>query len=263
MLTLYHGANSVCSVKVRVALAEKGLSWESRHIDLPKGEQFHHDFVKLNPNAAVPVLDHDGRIILESSVICEYVDGLSADNMLMPDDPYHQARTRMWGIYSLDYHDACNTLTFSSYNRAMLLKKTPEELAARWAAMPNKVRALKVQDLVENGANSIHVPIALQKMQSMCAAVEADLAGGPWLMGETYSLADTLLTAYVYRVACLGLEGLWESRFPRFTDWWARIQARPSLAQAVDPYLDDAALEKVRTAGVDAFVGKPEFAEYL
>ena len=40
MLALHHGANSVCSIKVRIVLAEKNLNWESRHIDLPKGEQF-------------------------------------------------------------------------------------------------------------------------------------------------------------------------------------------------------------------------------
>jgi len=38
MLALYHGANSVCSVKVRIVLAEKGLEWNSRPVDLPKGE---------------------------------------------------------------------------------------------------------------------------------------------------------------------------------------------------------------------------------
>jgi len=51
MLTLYHGANSVCSVKVRIVLAEKGLEWNSRHIDLPKGEHLGEDYLKINPRA--------------------------------------------------------------------------------------------------------------------------------------------------------------------------------------------------------------------
>ena len=59
MLLLYHGANSVCSVKVRIVLAEKGLAWEGRHIDLPKGEHLAEAYLKINPRAVVPVLDHD------------------------------------------------------------------------------------------------------------------------------------------------------------------------------------------------------------
>ena len=44
MLTLYHGANSVCSIKVRLVLDEKQLDWTGKHIDLPKGEQFSDAF---------------------------------------------------------------------------------------------------------------------------------------------------------------------------------------------------------------------------
>jgi len=262
MLALYHGANSVCSIKVRIVLAEKGLDWESRHIDLPQGEQFHPDFLKINPSATVPVLDHDGRLVVESSVIAEYLDGLTDERRLMPDDPYLQARTRGWGIATLDYHDAVNKLTFASYQRKMLLAKSPDERAARWAAMPNRLRALKLQDLVENGPASLHVPIALEKMSALCARAEADLTAG-WLMGAHYSLADALIAAYIYRADCLGLETLWTSRFPKFTDWWARMQARPAMRTAVDPYLDPAQLAQIRAAGLDAYRERPELQEVL
>jgi len=51
MLALYHGANSVCSVKVRIVLAEKGLEWNSRPVDLPKGEHLAEAYLKINPRA--------------------------------------------------------------------------------------------------------------------------------------------------------------------------------------------------------------------
>ena len=138
MLTLYHGANSVCSIKVRIVLDEKQLDWTGKHIDLPKGEQFSDAFRAINPRSIVPVLDHDGRLIHESSVICEYLDGVSAHNPLMPADPVTRARTRTWGVYTLEYHDSVNTLTFSSYQRQMLLAKSPEELEARWMRQRSK-----------------------------------------------------------------------------------------------------------------------------
>ncbi|MEM1235567.1 MAG: glutathione S-transferase family protein [Pseudomonadota bacterium] len=252
-LALYHGANSVCSIKVRVVLAEKGLEWEDRHIDLPKGEQFSEVFKKVNPAAIVPVLDHDGRLIYESSVISEYVDGLSPENPLMPTDPYLQAKTRVWGTLTLGYHDAVNTLTFASYQRTMLLgKNTPEQLEARWNAMPDQIKARKMRDLMAHGSASEYVPIAFAKLARMCEMMEDDLTDG-YLMGDSYSLADALLVGYLFRIKCVACEGLWESRFPRVTDWYARVTARPSMDAAIGPWIDQAAMASIRASGEEAF----------
>lgn len=263
MLRLYHGANSVCSVKVRVVLAEKNLAWESHHINLPKGEQFEPEFLKINPRSIVPVLDHDGVLIHESSVISEYLDGLSEHNKLMPSDLVRQAKTRRWGVYTLEYHDSVNTLTFSSYQRKMLLEKPPEELEARWAAMPDQIRVRKIKDLLANGGQSAHVPVAMKRLARMCAEMEDDLATGPWLMGESYSLADALLTAYFFRTECVGLAGLWESRYPRTTDWYERIKARGSFGEAINPWLDEAAMGKIKAAGEETFLADDSYADFL
>lgn len=68
MLALYHGRTSVCSLKVRVTLAEKALNFDSRLLTL-RGDQFEPQYLKLNPNAVVPTLIHDDSIIVESTVI--------------------------------------------------------------------------------------------------------------------------------------------------------------------------------------------------
>ena len=263
MLILYHGANSVCSIKVRIVLAEKALEWEGRHVDLPKGEQFHPDFLKVNSRAIVPVLDHDGVLIRESSVIAEYLDGLSPHNRLLPADPVAQARTRIWGINTLEYHDSVNTLTFASYQRQMLLAKSPEELQARWDAMPDKIRVRKTLDLMDHGAGSDYVPVALSRLQRMCAEMEESLAAHDWLVGSDYGLADALVSAYFFRLHCIGLERLWESRFPRVTDWHRRVCERPSLAAATAPWLDEAAIGNIRRVGRKTFIEEAEFPAYL
>ncbi len=128
MLTLYHGANSVCSVKVRIVLAEKGLAWEGRHIDLPKGEHLQADYLKINPRAVVPVLDHDGVLIRESTVICEYLDGLDDTTRLVPPGSLAQARMRIWGVNTAEYHDSVNTLTFSASSAACCWRNRPRNL---------------------------------------------------------------------------------------------------------------------------------------
>jgi len=262
MLVLYHGANSVCSVKVRVVLAEKGLAWEGRHIDLPKGEHLQPDYLKINPRAVVPVLDHDGVLIRESTVICEYLDGLDDVVRLVPEDPLLQARMRIWGVNTAEYHDSVNTLTFSSFQRRMLLAKTPEELAARWQAMPDKIRVRKTLDLMEHGADSVFVPAAFSKLQRMCAEMEETLADHDWLLGPEYSLADAMLTAYIFRLHCLGMQAIWDTRFPRVTDWVARVMARPSWLAATAPWLDAAEVARIAAIGRETFT-KEMFPEFL
>jgi glutathione S-transferase len=263
MLVLYHGANSVCSVKVRIVLAEKGLAWEGRHIDLPKGEHLQADYLKINPRAVVPVLDHDGVLIRESTVICEYLDGLDDTTRLVPSDSLAQARMRIWGVNTAEYHDSVNTLTFSSFQRRMLLAKSPEELAARWEAMPDKIRVRKTLDLMEHGAGSEYVPVALSRLQRMCAEMEESLSDHDWLMGSDYGLADALVTAYFFRLDCIGLERLWESRFPHVTGWYRRVCERPSLATATAPWLDRDAIDRIRAVGRQTFIEDADFPDFL
>jgi glutathione S-transferase len=71
MLYLYQGSTSVCSVKVRIALEEKGLAFEGEVLDLQRGDHHRPDYAKLNPNEVVPTLVHDGKTLIESTLIIE------------------------------------------------------------------------------------------------------------------------------------------------------------------------------------------------
>ncbi len=63
MLTLYHNDMSVCAAKVRTALAEKKLDWNGIHLDLRAGDAQKPEYLKLNPNAVVPTLVDNGRVV--------------------------------------------------------------------------------------------------------------------------------------------------------------------------------------------------------
>jgi glutathione S-transferase/GST-like protein len=77
MIELYHFWSSVCSVRCRMALEEKGVKWTSRYIDLFKFDQLKPDYLAINPDGMVPTLVHDGAPVRESTIINEYIDARS------------------------------------------------------------------------------------------------------------------------------------------------------------------------------------------
>ena len=96
MLELYHNNISVCAQKVRIVLAEKNVPWTNHHMSLAKGEQLTPEFKKMNPRGVVPVIVHDGHVIVESSVICAYLDEVFPDPPLAPKNPVERATMRLW-----------------------------------------------------------------------------------------------------------------------------------------------------------------------
>jgi glutathione S-transferase len=245
MLYLYHGSTSVCAIKARLTLAEKNLAWEGQVLDLQRGDQHRPDYGKLNPNHVVPTLVHDGRVLIESTLIIEYLDETFPTPALMPADPYARAQARLWMKKIDDYlHAACSTVTFAIAFRKVLLRKTPEELEARFAAMPDPAYRERQRLSIQHGVAAPHVPPALRNYDRYLGEMEAALAVSPYLAGETYSLADIAATPYVNRAAALGMDRLWVGSRPHVEDWFARMRARPSFATAVTHWLTDADRER-------------------
>jgi glutathione S-transferase len=102
MITLYHGLASTCSKKVRMCLYEKGIHFESRLLDLQKFEQHRPEYLALNPNGVVPTLVHNGRSVIESSIIVEYLDDAFPTPPLRPVEPYFRAQVKLWLKFSDD-----------------------------------------------------------------------------------------------------------------------------------------------------------------
>jgi glutathione S-transferase len=95
MLTLYDFGNSVCCQKVRITLVEKRLEWQAIRVDLFKSEQYEPSYLKLNPKGVVPTLVHDGTPVIESTLICEYLDETFPDPPLMPKHAADRTRVRL------------------------------------------------------------------------------------------------------------------------------------------------------------------------
>ena len=65
-------------------------------VDLFRSEQYDPDYLKLNPKGVVPTLVHDGKPMIESTLICEYLDETFPEPPLTPADPWPKSRMRVW-----------------------------------------------------------------------------------------------------------------------------------------------------------------------
>ena len=151
MLELYHSVNSVCAQKVRIALAEKGLQYED-HLMTLAGDQFDPTYMRLNPNAVVPTLVHDGYPVIELSVILYYLDEAFSQNPLMPGDLRARAKVRLYNKLIDEYvHNSCTILSFATAFRARFARMTPEAREAELAKSPSKQRSEYKRDVVAHG----------------------------------------------------------------------------------------------------------------
>jgi glutathione S-transferase len=239
MLTLYHGRTSVCSVKARLALAEKGVTFDSKLLTL-RGDQFDPDYMKLNPNAVVPTLAHDGHVIIESTVIMLYVDEAFPGPPLMPAEPLARAKARMMMKLVDEYiHTSCMTLTFATANRASLARLTPQEMEAELAKSPDPKRSEIKRQVVAHGLDAQPVKDALHHNEKLIDRIEATMADGPYIADAAWSLADAAATPYIWRLDKLKLAPLWAQR-PHVAAWYARVRARPSFKIAVEDWMTPA-----------------------
>ena len=72
-----------------------------------------------------------------------------------------------------------------------------------------------------------------QTVERMHQAIKE--TGGPWIMGDFYSLADICVAPLIDRMEDMGYEQLWEKDLPQVTEWLARMKARPAYSKAYYP----------------------------
>jgi glutathione S-transferase len=228
MLELYHSINSVCAQKVRIVLAEKGLEYRE-HLMTLRGDQFDAGYMKLNPNAVVPTLVHDGRPVIESSVILYYLDEAFSEPPLMPADVHQRALVRQYNKLIDEYvHNSCTILTFATAFRPWFAGLSGEEIERKLAKSPSKQRTEYKRDVALHGLDSKYVKDALGHHEKLLKRMDAALQSGTWLAGGHFSLADAAVIPYILRLDLLRLRKLWEG-FPRIDAWYERMRARPSV----------------------------------
>jgi glutathione S-transferase len=234
MLELYHHGSSVCAAKVRLCLAEKDLAWKSHYLDILKGEQYTPQYAKLNPKLVVPTLVHDGRVIRESTLICEYLDEVFPEPPLKPAAPFMRAEMRIWTkAVDEDIHNGpVGTLTFVSSHRYTVLRLPDDRLQKFLRSNVDPVKRERKRRWVEEGFEAPDVTNAVRAYDKFVGAMETRLSDGPWLAGDDFSLADIAAAPYIVRLDMLQMSEFWTRDRPNVADWFDRIRGRPTFHPA-------------------------------
>ncbi|MBX2838235.1 MAG: glutathione S-transferase family protein [Gammaproteobacteria bacterium] len=235
MLKLYHANHSTCSQKVRLCLAEKALGWESELINLATNEHLSNDYLKLNPNGVVPTLVHDNAVIIDSGVICEYLDEVFPHTPMMPADPIERATVRAWVRYFDEVPTAA--VRVPSFNMAFLprYKDSDDDAFQREQADIRPIRKRFYERMGRAGFNDTEVDAALDQFRSTLARMESRLSNQHWISGAVFGLADIIVLPLIDRMDDLGFASMWSNHFPLVTDWLERAQTRSSYSTAFYP----------------------------
>jgi maleylacetoacetate isomerase len=205
-LRLYTYWRSSAAYRVRIALAVKGLEYESvpRHLLRGGGEQRRPDFLALNPQGLVPALEHDGHVVTQSLAICEYLEEIHPQPPLLPSDPLGRAAVRAMALaVACDVHPL-NNLRVQQYLRGELGQG--DEAVAHWT-----------RHWIDRGF------VALEQL------IARYTGDGRHCCGSSVTLADVFLVPQVYNARRAQLD---LSPYPRLAHVVQHLESLPAFVAA-------------------------------
>lgn len=200
MRRLYHFPLSPYCRKVRVYMAEKGLDFDLRE---EKIWQRRDDFLALNPAGKVPVLiEPNGQVLAESSVICEYLEEVHPETPLIGADPAGRAEVRrLVNWFDLKFgHEVSGALIH-------------ERVLKRYMDGGGPSAGVIRAGLSNIGYHLDYIAYLTDRRR--------------WLGGDDFSLADICAAAHISSVDYLN-DVPWEEHGAA-KDWFARVKSRPSF----------------------------------
>ena len=226
--TLYNAPPSTCSQRVRFSLNAKQLPFAEVKLDLLAGDQLKPEYLALNPNGVVPTLDHDGAIVIDSSVIVEYLDEVAPDVSFTPRDPV--ARAQMRALMRFIDEMPAAAVRVPTFNLAFLPRfAAMSEDAFLEFAESKPLRREFMLAMGRTGFPDAEMNKALDRLRRTYERMDAEIekSGGPWLLGRDITLADIAVMPALVRMWDLGRAGDWAD-LPRVVKWFELIQAQPA-----------------------------------
>lgn len=201
MLTLYY-APGACSRASHIALHEAGAEFEPRPVDFASAEQRGEDYRRVNPKGRVPALVTDRGTLTETPAILAYIAQQYPGARLAPlEDPFEFAQLQAFNSY------LCATVHVAHAH---------SRRGERWADDEAAIAEMKRK--------------APQVVADCFELIENELFAGPWVMGETFSIADP----YLFTIAqWLPGHRINIARYPKIRAHLNAMQTRPAVKAAL------------------------------
>ena len=186
--------------RVRIFLAEKGLSIERCEVDAAAGANRTQEFIRLNPLGKLPVLElDDGSAIAESLAICRYLEAMNPDPPLMGRTPREVAAVEMWTL-RMD-HQLSQMIALAFVHSGDFYRGRVEQIpeVATWS----RARALETMRWLDQ-----------------------ELAGRRHIAGDDYTMADIVAQCAFVLGKAVGLRI--PAEMSHLTRWFAEVTARPT-----------------------------------
>jgi glutathione S-transferase len=192
-----HGSARSRAIRTLWMVGELGLSYEHNDL-LPRSPGTRTpEFLALNPNARVPVIEDDGLILSESMAINLYL-AKKHGSALYPSDPRHEALAWQWSLWETDRLDR-QVVNYVNHT----------------SALPDGQR------------NASVAAAAFEEIEPAMAVLETALGKSAWLAGPAFSVADLNVAGALYRGLFMDL-----GRWPHVRAWLAICWDRPAAKAA-------------------------------
>ncbi len=200
MFTLYYSQGS-CAFASHIALEDSGAPYELVRVDFKAGEQRSAPYLAVNPKGRVPTLATDRGVVTENPAILAFIAQSFPQAKLAPlDDPFAFAELQAFNAY------LCSTVHVAHAHRMR---------GPRWADEQSSYEDMRRR-----------VP---GNMTACFELIETTMFKGPWVMGESYTVADP----YLFTLASwLGGDDVDITKFPRVADHAERMAERESVKRA-------------------------------
>jgi glutathione S-transferase len=200
-LQLYF-APGTCALAVHIALTEAQADHELVRVNFAEAQQRTPEYLAVNPKGRVPALVTEQGVLTETPALLLYVaQRFPAAGLAPLDNPFLLARMQEVNSY------LCSTVHINHAHRPR---------ASRWADEPEAIAGMQ-RKVAANMTENFQL-------------IEKHYLQGPWVLGDTYSVAD----AYLYTISTwLAGDGVDIAQFPRVVAHRERLLQRPGVQQAL------------------------------
>ncbi|MBC7986575.1 MAG: glutathione S-transferase family protein [Sphingomonadaceae bacterium] len=231
-VTLYHWEPNANSGKPMLALAEKGVAFNSHYIDMLQFDQHKPEYLAVNPQGTIPAMTHGDRVLTESTAIMEYVDNAFDGPELMPADPRDRWRIRWW----MKFMDQWLAPSFSMIGWSMFVgpsvrQRDPAELEAAIERIPLPERRVAWRKAIHGSFSAEEMAESQRRVGIGIGMLEEELAKRAWLASDQYSLADVNGFNLAYAIPLSQPELSNDEKTPHLLEWLRKIYERPATRQ--------------------------------